>query len=229
MSTDARTQTGQASPAGATDAPDAGRIPAGHGTPAAAGRQEPQTVIQESIKYRRRAQDAERRAEALEAEVAGLRQTAEDRAAALEAELGQARAEAETLRGRLDAVERDHRLERELVRAGCADAETALALARERLAGQPGPEDAAAFAKALLDEKPQLASGAPTRPAGRGAASVRGPAPALPPRTAGAKPAGESDSRRAANRLALRARETGTPGDVMAYMRARRGAAAPAL
>lgn len=228
MSTDARTQTGQASPAGATDAPDAGRMPSGHGTLAAAGRQEPQTIIQESIKYRRRAQDAERRAEALETEVASLRQTAEDRAAALEAELGQARAEAETLRGRLDAVERDHRLERELVRAGCADAETALALARERLADQPAPEDAAAFAKALLAEKPHLASGAPTRPADRGGAG-RGPAPALPPRTAGAKPAGESDPRRAANRLALRARETGTPGDVMAYMRARRGAAAPAL
>ncbi|MBE3070498.1 MAG: hypothetical protein IMZ66_09720 [Planctomycetes bacterium] len=222
MSTDARTQTGQAPPAGATDAPDAGRMPSDHGTPAVPGRQEPQTIIQESIKYRRRAQDAERRAEALETEVAGLRQTAEDRAAALEAELGQARTEAETLRGRLDAVERDHRLERELVRAGCADAETALALARERLADQPAPEDAAAFAKALLDEKPHLAAGAPTRPADR-------PALALPPRTAGAKPAGESDPRRAANRLALRARETGTPGDVMAYMRARRGTAVPAL
>jgi hypothetical protein len=122
MSTDARTQTGQAPPAGDSDVPAAG-----------SARQEPQSLIQESIKYRRRAQEAERRAEALEAEVDNLRQAEQSRAAALETELHQARAEAETLRTRVEALELDRHLERELARAGCADTETALALARERL------------------------------------------------------------------------------------------------
>jgi len=210
MSTDAQTQTGQAPPAGDSDVPAAG-----------SARQEPQSLIQESIKYRRRAQEAERRAEALETEVGNLRQAEQSRAAALETELHQARAEAETLRARVETLELDRRLERELARAGCADTETALALARERLFDGKPPEDPAAFAKALLEEKPHLCGPASGHPAGA--------PPALPPRTAGSKPAGENDSRRAAQRLAERARESGSLGDVMAYMRARRGVRAQAL
>lgn len=200
--------------------------PAQKGQPLAAGRDadepgerhEPQTTIRESIKYRRRAQDAERRAEALEAEIDGLRQARHEREAALEAELAQARGQAEALRGRLADFERNRSLERELVKAGCTDTETALALARERLTGGEPPEDPAAFAKALLQEKPHL----------RGVCSAGpvGTLSALPPPTAGAKPAGDAAPRRMAQRLAEQARQSGSAGDVMAYMRARRAVGA---
>ena len=201
MSTEAQTQTGQSHPVG-------------HDADAAGERHEPQTLIRESIKYRRRAQEAEHRAEALDAEIDGLRQAQHDREAAFQVELDRARAEAEALGARLANIERDRCLERELVRAGCVDTETALALARERLADGEPPEDPAAFAKTLLEEKPHLRGDASTGPS---------PAPSsLPPPTAGAKPAGDHTPRRAAHRLAERARQTGSATDVMAYMRARR-------
>ena len=132
MSTEAETQKGQPQP----------DLPVATG-----GRQEPQTLIRESIKYRRRAQEAERRAEALEAEFDGLRQAQQDREVALQAELSQARAEADALGARLADLERDRNLERELVKAGCADAETVLALARQRLIDGEPPENLSAFAE----------------------------------------------------------------------------------
>jgi hypothetical protein len=180
-------------------------------------RQSPHTLIQESIKYRRRAQEAERRLETLESEIADLRDGRDQHAAALQARLDQVQAETETLRGRLAEQQRDRDLERALARAGAADTETALALARERLAGQDAPEDLAAFAKVLLDEKPHL-RGVPPGPTERRAS--------LPPMTAGAKRPSDDGPRRAARRLADRARESGRHGDVLAYMRARRGATA---
>ncbi|MEA3367162.1 MAG: hypothetical protein U9R68_03495 [Planctomycetota bacterium] len=206
MSTDASTQTDQTPPDGSGQPPE---VP---GT-----RQPPHAIIQESIKYRRRAQEAERRVEALETEVNDLRDGRDQQAAGLQAQLDQARAEAETLHGRLADLERDRNLEHALAQAGVADAETALALARERLAGQDAPEDLAAFAKGLLDEKPHL-RGVPAR-------SADSPA-ALPPKTAGAKPASDDAPRRAAQRLADHARQSGRHGDVLAYMRARRGVTA---
>jgi hypothetical protein len=210
MSTDVRPQAGQTPAAGRDPAP----APAGgQNAPALSLCESPQTLIQESIKYRRRAQEAERRAEALEAELANLRETQEGRADAVEVELAQARAEADTLRGRLEGIERDRLLERELVRAGCVDPETALAVARERLSAGAPPEDLAAFARGLLEEKPHL----------RGEASPRRGDTVLPPPTAGAKPAGDDAPRRAAERLADRARQTGSPRDLAAYMRLRRG------
>jgi hypothetical protein len=165
-------------------------------------RQEPQTLIQESIKYRRRAQDAERRAAALEAEIQALRQAQDERAASLETKLAEAAAEADTLRRRFDSLERDRQLERELLRAGCADSDA--------------PGDLATFAKGLLEEKPHLRAKAP-------APLPAGPSRALPPPTAAVKPAAANEPRRAATRLAEQARETGNAGDLMAYMRARRG------
>jgi len=207
MSTDTSAQTGQTPPDGSGQPPE---VP---GT-----RPPPHAIIQESIKYRRRAQEAERRVEALEAEINDLRDGRDQQAASLQAQLDQARAEAETLHGRLADLERDRNLERALAQAGAADAETALALARERLAGQDTPEDLAAFAKGLLEEKPHL-RGVPPQ-----AATVR-PA-ALPPKTAGAKPASDDAPRRAAQRLADHARQSGRHGDVLAYMRARRGVTA---
>jgi len=203
MSTDATAQTGQDH----ADAPGA--------SPDAPGpRQPPHVLVQESIKYRRRAQDAERRVEALEAELAALQGGRDQHAAGLEAQLDQALTETESLRRRLADLRRDRTLERELARAGAVDTETALALARTRLAGADMPDDLAAFAEALLEEKPHL----------RAAPHSATDAPAaLPPRTGGAKPAGADDPRRAADRLADRARTSGRTGDVMAYMRARRG------
>jgi hypothetical protein len=204
MSTDVRTQAGQALSSRNEDVPTA-----------TGGRESPQMMIQESIKYRRRAQDAERRAEALEAEVQNLRQGENQRLSALEQDLTQTRTEAETLRGRLVLLERDRRLEREFLRAGCADPETALALARDRLSGPEAPEDPVAFARGLLEEKPFLRS-APA--ASRPPTGV--PPAVLPPRTAAAKPPGGPV--RIAERLAQQARSTGNTGDLMAYMQARR-------
>jgi hypothetical protein len=193
--------------------------PAPTGQAAAGERTSPQTLVQESIKYRRRAQEAERRAEALEAEVQALRETEDSRAGALEQELAKARGEAETLRRQMEAVQHDRSLERELSRAGCADLESALALAHERLAGGEPPEDLAAFARSLLEEKPHLraAADAPGRvPAARG----------LPPRTVALQPAAQGSPRRLADRLAEQARQSGNPTDLMAYMRARRAGGA---
>jgi len=204
MSTDATAQTGQTSPE-----------PSDSASEAAAARQSPHALIQESIKYRRRAQEAERRLETLETEIHDLRDGRDHHAAALQAQLDQARAEAESLRGRLAEQQRDLDLERALARAGAVDTESALALARERLAGQDSPEDAAAFAKALLEEKPHL-RGVPPRSPDRPAT--------LPTMTAGANSASDNGPQRAAQRLADRARESGRHGDMLAYMRARRGA-----
>ncbi|MBM4018419.1 MAG: hypothetical protein FJ288_08865 [Planctomycetes bacterium] len=208
MSTDARIPTDQGRACGHDAAP-----------PPAGDRTSHESLVQESIKYRRRAQEAERRAEALETEVQALRDAQDQRASDTEAELAQARGEAESLRSRLEAVERDRRLERELARAGCADPETALALARERLAGGDPPEDLAAFARGILDEKPHLratpGSGAPV-PVAR----------TLPPRTAAAKSSGHVPAERLADRLAQQARQSGNTTDLMTYMRARRAAGA---
>lgn len=212
MSTAVHAPMGQAPP---TDA----------AAPAPTGRENPQTLVQESIKYRRRAQEAERRAEALEAEIEALREGRDDRTSALEADLTQARSEADALRGRLDGLDRDRRLERAFVQAGCGDPEVALAVARERLAGGAPPEDLAGFAASLLEEKPHLRGGAPVVPARIGAAASG--AAALPPPSAAPRPAADAAPRRAAERLADQARRSGNPADVMAYMKARRGRTEP--
>jgi len=195
MSTEAGTQTGQSASSG--------------------GRQEPQAVIRESAKYRRRAQEAERRAESLEAELEAMRREREEESSRLGADLTAARSEADSLRGRIEAIERDRRLEQEFLAAGCADVEAAVALARHRLAGQEPPEDLKTFARALLAEKPHLR--------GEPATAARG----LGPCTTGVKPAGVSGQRRLLDRLADQARQTarqtGNAKDVMTYMRARRG------
>jgi len=206
MSADASAQTGPTPPDASGQPPE---VPG--------ARQQPHALVQESIKYRRRAQEAERRLEALESEITDLRDGRDQHSAALQARLDQAEAEAETLRRRLAEQERDRDLERALARAGAADTETALALARERLASQDTPDDLAAFAKALLEEKPHLRN-IP--------AQVADPPASLPPQTAGPKPASNDGPRRTAGRLADRARETGRHSDVLAYMRARRGATA---
>ncbi len=196
MSAETETQTGQAPMVGA--------------------RPEPQALVRESAKYRRRAQEAERRAEALEAELEELRRERDAAGASHAEQLAAAQREAQDLQERLAAVDRDRGLEQALLAAGCVDMEAALALAQRRLAGQDPPEDLRSFARGLLEERPHLR--------GEGGGGGRGlpPAAGLPPRTAGAKPAGADAPRRAAEHLAEEARRTGNAKDVMAYMRARR-------
>ena len=184
-------------------------------TASSGGRQEPQAVIRESAKYRRRAQEAERRAEALEAELEAMRGEREEESSRLGADLTAARGEADSLRGRVEAIEHDRRLEREFLAAGCADVEAAVALARHRRAGPEPPEDRKTVARALLAEKPHLRG----EPAAAAGAAARG----LGPCTTGVKPAGTSGQRRVLDRLADQARQTGNAKDVMTYMRARRG------
>jgi hypothetical protein len=201
----------------------------GTGLPPKPSRAEPpegRNAVQESIRYRRRAQEAERRAEALETEVQELREGQTERITALETELTAARTETGVLRSQLDAVERDRKLEREFVIAGCADIETALALAHQRLASQEGAagadgrapaiEDPALFVRELLEEKPHL------RTASAGNPPLPHAAEGLPPKTAGARTASAGGPRRALERLAQQARD-GSSKDLMAYMRARRG------
>jgi len=200
MSTDVQPSTGQA-PATAR----------GNDAAARGVRPEPPSLVQESIKYRRRAQEAERRAEALEQEVQELRASQDQRATALEADLAATRAETQALQHRLDQSDRQRALERELLRAGCLDVEAGLAVSLQRLGDAPLPEDLAALVRGLLDEKPHL----------RRPASAAGPTAAgLPPPTAAARSA--PAPRRAADRLADQARTTGSPADLMAYMKARR-------
>jgi len=182
-------------------------------------RQEPQELVRESIKYRRRAQEAERRVESLEAELADLRRERDEFARRLEEERDATRSEAQALQGRLEAIERDRHLERGFLKAGCVDVEAAMALARERLADQEWPSDLEAFTRSLLDEKLYL-RGETSSGAAAPAASGSG----LPPRTPGIKAGSASAHRRFLDRLADQARRTGHPKDVMTYMRARRGA-----
>jgi hypothetical protein len=182
--------------------------------PSATGgvRQEPQALVRESAKYRRRAQEAERRAEALEAELEEVRRQRDAADTRQTEELGSARREVEDLQARLAAIERDRKMEQAFLAAGCVDVEAALALAHRRLDGQDMPEDLRAFARGLLEGKPHLRGQSPAADARRG----------LPPPTAGARLAGADAPRRAVARLADEARRTGNAKDVMAYMRARR-------
>ncbi len=205
---DARRQTPQDAPI-APEAPPDG-VPDEGASPG-----NPHALVRESIKYRRRAQEAERRVEALEAEVRALREERGSDEAGLADDLGAARAEARELRTELDAFRRTRRLEQELVRAGCGDVETALALVERRLADGEGGADAAELTRQVLAEKPHLRA----ESLGRGG-------PTLPPGTAGAKPPGPAPAGRAVEQLAERARRTGQPSDVAAYMRARRGGGA---
>ncbi|MGB2965845.1 MAG: hypothetical protein WBD14_00360, partial [Phycisphaerae bacterium] len=89
------------------------------GQPQAVGaRQEPQALVRESAKYRRRAQEAERRAEAMEAELEELRRERDAAGAGHAEQLAAAQREAQDLQGRLAAVERDRGLEQAFLAAG---------------------------------------------------------------------------------------------------------------
>jgi hypothetical protein len=177
-------------------------VPAGQG---------PKLVdVRESIRHRRRAQEAEQRAAALEAEVEELRQAQDGTNRSLEETLASERRRGEELQKRLDAMAAERELERELIRAGAIDPEAALLVARERLAALGDEEvDLPALAQRVLEEKPYLR---PTQkrevePLGR--------------RSQGARPAGSSEAAKS-RRLADSARQTGRRADLVEYMRTRR-------
>jgi hypothetical protein len=186
------------------------------GPPSGHGGQEPtRTDVRESIRYRRRAQDAEQRAAELESELERVRQEHEGEVEHLGGELAEARRRQERAEEESALLARDRRIERELIRLGARDPETALLVVRERLASacEAGAEaDAAALAAQVLQEKPYL----------RGDGGEGEAVPALGRPSAGPRPSSVSSSRPRSGRLAAEARESGERGDLMRYMKARR-------
>jgi len=169
-----------------------------------------QTVVRESIKYRRRAQEAERRCAVLEAELEKLRASTVNEGELLQATLDDARRQIDALQDKLSELERDRDLERALVRAGAVDIETASAVAKQRLqtAAEP-PKDLNEFAQNLLDEKASLRAEPKT------AFSPLGTS------TQSAKASGDSRAS-VLKKLAETATRTGRTQDILSYMRLRR-------
>lgn len=189
-----------------------GEIPADHeAAPEGQGGERAKLVdVRESIRYRRRAQEAEQRCEALEAELGGLRQSRSAEATSVEEDLAEERRRRESLEQRMAQLESERRLERELIRAGARDPETALLVAKERLAAVGDAEvDAAALAQAVLAEKPYLK------------ATQREEVPPLGRASQGVRPSARPEAGRV-DRLASTARVSGQRSDLVTYMRARR-------
>jgi len=182
--------------------------------------------VRESIRYRRRAQEAERRCAALEEEAREMRQSQDEQTKVLAGQLASERRERESLQERLEQLELERGLERELVRAGARDPETALLVARERLSRLPSRLAAdegqmsdpaatlAALAREVLDEKPYLK------------AAQREDIPPLGRPAQGVRPRVDQGQARL-KKLAESARTTGRRSDLCEYMRARRQASPP--
>jgi len=168
------------------------------------------TDVRESIRYRRRAQEAERRCAALESEIEELRQSHAAQAGSLEDGLASERRERESLEHRLEQLQAERRLERELIRAGARDPETAMLVARERLATAGDADvDVEKLARDLLDEKPYLK------------AEHREEVPPLGRASQPARPS-QKDRKGRTERLASAAKASGRRTDIVEYMRARR-------
>lgn len=166
--------------------------------------------VRESIRYRRRAQEAEQRCTALESEVEELRRTQSERATSADNALAEERRQRESLEQRVEQLHAERLLERELIRGGARDPETALLVARERLAAAGGAEtDLARLAREVLEEKPYLK------------ADQRDEVPPLGRTSQGVRPS-PNRRRTRADRLAASARASGRRADVVEYMRARR-------
>jgi hypothetical protein len=165
--------------------------------------------VRESIRYRRRAQEAEQRAAVVESQLEELRMAQDGREKSLEEVLSTERRGREELERRLESLEIERRLERELIRAGAIDPETALLVARERLASAGSDEvDVAELARQVLQEKPHLR------------APERQEVESLGRASQGVRPRNSEPSR--VRRLAEAARSTGRRSDLVEYMRARR-------
>jgi len=168
--------------------------------------------IKESIKYRRRAQEAERRCAILEAEIEDMRATTTGEADALQAAMTDARRQIDALQQEIADVTRQGDLDRALLRAGACDVETASAIATRRLqAADEMPADLDEFAKDLLEEKPFLKAQART---------------VLPPigTSTQSQKAGGASRATVLNNLAETATKSGKTRDVVSYMRLKRAA-----
>jgi hypothetical protein len=164
--------------------------------------------VRESIRYRRRAQEAEQRCSVLEAELEQARQARGEQVHSVETALAEERRRREQMEHEYERLQRERRLERELLRAGAVDLESALLVARERLAAAGEEADVEKLARDVLAEKPHLR------------AAQRADVPALGKFSRGVLPR-QSEGQRA-DRLARAARTTGRRGDLAEYMRARR-------
>jgi len=163
-----------------------------------AAKGEKQVPVSEAIRYRRRAQAAERTVETLQEQL--------ERVEAGRAELAR----------RVEALEAEQALTRQLVQAGARDLEATLLLARQRLGGagrrgnEQSQEDVEQVVARLRREKPYLF-------VEERRLSI-GPAE----RTSGAR--GSIDGRQAAvEQAAQRAKATGDMRDLCEYLRVRRG------
>ena len=164
--------------------------------------------VRESIRYRRRAQEAEQRCTVLEAELEQARQAQGEQVRTVEGTLAEERRRREELERQFDQLQTERCLERELLRAGAGDVETALLVARQRLADAGQDLDVEKLARDVLAEKPHLK------------ASERLDVPPLGRSSRGAPPL--QTERHRADRLARAAQTTGRRSDLAEYMKARR-------
>ncbi len=164
--------------------------------------------VSESIKYRRRAQQAEGAAAKLQQELEDLRGELQQR----DEQLAQADAMRDEASGRLQALENERQAERLLLASGATDTETALVLLGRRLdlSGEFEPDELHRAVEQLLVDKPSLcgrAVGALPSATASASAQAGGPAMQL-------------------TQAAQRASKTGDRRDVAEYLRLRRRASA---
>ena len=163
--------------------------------------------VGESIKYRRRAQQAEGRLQELEQQLKDLQAQFDGRSD----ELAAAEAQRDEARASMAAAENRMSAERMLMQAGVADMETATMLLARRvdLAGEIDTDTLTTKVEQLLLDKPFL-RGIGDKP--------------LPPRTASPRSGRQSTAGRLAQ-AAQQAITSGSRRDVAQYLRLRRQAA----
>ncbi len=159
--------------------------------------------VAESIKYRRRAQQAEATLEVLQQQLTDVKQQVTDQ----QNQLGSAEAQRDEAALQLIVTENHRTAERVLAQAGTVDIETAAMLLARKidLAESLDPHEIQTSVEELLLDKPYL----------------RRPTAALPPKTASAKPT-QTGSIAQMTQAADRAISTGDRRDVAEYLRLRR-------
>jgi len=173
--------------------------------PAQPNRQESKLVpVGESIKYRKRAQQAEARAQQLEQQLQDLRQ----QLTARQEQLAGAEAQRDEAQVQLTVAENRLAAQRALSDSGVVDLETASLLLSKRLdLSEPiEPQDLSSAVEQLLLDKPFLRAA---------------PGGSLPPKTASAR-SGSGTSAAQLAEAADRAIRTGDRRDVAEYLRLRR-------
>jgi len=163
--------------------------------------------VGESIKYRRRAQQAEVRIQEIEQQLADSQSQLEQRSE----EVASAEAQRDELQQRIVEMENRHAAERLLGQAGVADLETATLLLakRVRLDEDLEPEALRLHVEQLMLDKPFLNQG-PAEPI-----------TSLPPKSASPRPTRTSAATQLAQ-AAQRAIHSGNRRDIAEYLRLRR-------